>query len=375
MALMSADCPGARLARMANRGTLLATYGRLAGLPVEIEELELRRLTYAFSPAFTRVSTCVVLRGRGYEGEGEDVTPFEAAHDGVRRLGAEPGLRGAFKLAMFGRRLAELDLYPGVELPPGFPRTFRGWGFESAALDLALRQAGVSLGEVLKRGSQPVRFVNSPLLGGDPVGVILRRLEVQPGLRFKLDPSPAWSDDVVAELGATGAVDVVDLKGQYPPQAPVALAPDPMLYARVAGGLPGAWLEDPGLGNGCREALEPYLDRVTWDLPVRDPRDIDSLPIPPRAINVKPARLGTLRRLFDTYDLCEARRLPMYGGGMGEIGPGRAQNQYLASLFHPDAPNDLAPVPYNEAELAPRLLGSPLLVSAPETGFTPAWPA
>jgi hypothetical protein len=316
-----------------------------------------------------------VLRGRGFEGEGEDVTPFEAAHDGVEGLAAEAGLRGAFTLAMFGRRLAELDLDPGVQLPPGFPRTFRGWGFESAALDLALRQAGGSLEEVLGLRSQPVRFVNSPLLGGDPVGVILRRLEIQPGLRFKLDPSPAWSDDVVAKLGATGAVDVVDLKGQYPPQAPVAVAPDATLYARIARGLPGAWLEDPGLGNGCREALEPYLDRVTWDLRVRDPRDIDTLPIPPRAINVKPARLGTLRRLFDTYDLCEARRLPMYGGGMGEIGPGRTQNQYLASLFHPDAPNDLAPVPCNEAELALDLPASPLLVQASETGLTPAWSA
>lgn len=363
------------MARMTDCGTEPGTYGRLAGLPVEIEEIELRHLTYTFSPALTRVTTCVVLRGRDYEGEGEDVTPFEAAHDGVERLEAEPGLRGAFTLAMFSRRVAELDLYPGVQLPPGFPRTFRGWGFESAALDLALRQAGVSLGEVLERRSQPMRFVNSPALGADPVAVISRWLEVQPGLRFKLDPSPAWSDDVVAKLGATGAVEVVDFKGQYPPQAPIAVAPEPVLYARVARGLPGAWLEDPGLGNGCREALEPYLDRVTWDLPVRDPRDIDALPIPPCAINLKPARLGTLRRLFDTYDLCKARRLPMYGGGMGEIGPGRVQNQYLASLFHPDAPNDLAPVAYNEAELAPGLPTSPLLVSAPEPGFTPAWPA
>ena len=373
---MAAERLGDRLSRdMADHGKFPGTYGRLAGLPVEIEAVELRRLTSAFSPTFARVTTCVVLSGRGHEGEGEDVTPFQAAHDGVVRLAAEPGLRGAFTLAMFARRLAELDLYPGVQLPPGFPSTFRGWGFESAALDLALRQTGVSLGEVLDRRSQPVRFVNSPLLGGDPVGVISRRLEIQPGLRFKLDPSPAWSDDVVAKLAATGAVDVVDLKGQYPPQAPVAVAAEPRLYARIARGLSGAWLEDPGLGNGCREALEPYLDRVTWDLPVRDPRDIDSLPIPPRAINVKPARLGTLRRLFGTYDLCDARRLPMYGGGMGEIGPGRAQNQYLASLFHPDAPNDLAPVPYNEAELASDLPASPLLVSTPETGFTPAWPA
>ena len=33
----------------------------------------------------------------------------------------------------------------------------------------------------------------------------------------------------------------------------------------------------------------------------------------------------------------------MYGGGMGENGVGRGQIQLLASLFHPDGPNDVAP--------------------------------
>ena len=33
----------------------------------------------------------------------------------------------------------------------------------------------------------------------------------------------------------------------------------------------------------------------------------------------------------------------MYGGGQFELGVGRGQIQYLASLFHPDSPNDVAP--------------------------------
>ena len=36
-----------------------------------------------------------------------------------------------------------------------------------------------------------------------------------PEIRFKLDASDKWTDEVVAELAATGAVDVVDLKGLY----------------------------------------------------------------------------------------------------------------------------------------------------------------
>ena len=64
-------------------------------------------------------------------------------------------------------------------------------------------------------------------------------------------------------------------------------------------------------------------------------------------LNLKPARFGSVRALFDTYDYCAAHGIGAYGGGMFEQGPGRGQLQYLASLFHPDAPNDLAPAGYN----------------------------
>ena len=40
-------------------------------------------------------------------------------------------------------------------------------------------------------------------------------LDLYPALRFKLDASDSWTDEIVAELAATGAVDVVDLKGLY----------------------------------------------------------------------------------------------------------------------------------------------------------------
>ena len=36
-----------------------------------------------------------------------------------------------------------------------------------------------------------------------------------PRLRFKLDPTNDWDDELVAELAATGAVDSVDMKGLY----------------------------------------------------------------------------------------------------------------------------------------------------------------
>ena len=41
----------------------------------------------------------------------------------------------------------------------------------------------------------------------------------------------------------------------------------------------------------------------------------------------------------------------MYGGGQFELGIGRTQIQELASLFHPDMPNDVAPAEFNEPEI------------------------
>ena len=59
----------------------------------------------------------------------------------------------------------------------------------------------------------------------------------------------------------------------------------------------------------------------------------------------------------------------MYGGGMGELGVGRGQIELLASLFHADAPNDVAPSAYNEDDPHGELPGSPLSPSAAASGF------
>ena len=50
----------------------------------------------------------------------------------------------------------------------------------------------------------------------------------------------------------------------------------------------------------------------------------------------------------------------MYGGGQFELGIGRMQIQELASLFHPDMPNDVAPAAFNEPEIPRGVPPSPL---------------
>ena len=62
-------------------------------------------------------------------------------------------------------------------------------------------------------------------------------------------------------------------------------------------------------------------------------------------VNIKPSRVGGLRELCETYDYCAEHGIGAYGGGQWELGVGRGQIQVLASLFHPDTPNDTAPRP------------------------------
>jgi L-alanine-DL-glutamate epimerase-like enolase superfamily enzyme len=249
-------------------------------------------------------------------------------------------------------------------------RRYRRWAVESAALDLALRQAGRPLHEVLDREPLPVRFVVSSRLGEPPtLEPVSRRLARHPHLRFKLDAVPEWTDELIAGLQTTGAIDSIDFKGAYRGTA-VDVRTDPGLYRRVADAFPDAWLEDPDLETpGAREALAGHESRITWDAPIHSVQDILDAPVLPRTVNLKPSRFGSLAALLAAYDFCAERGMGAYGGGQYELGVGRDQVQLLAALFHPDAPNDIAPGGYDALDPDPDLPPSPLPPAPAATGF------
>ena len=338
------------------------TYARLADLPLLIDSYGLERLARPWSTAFTRRSTVVRLAGAGHVGVGEDVTYTPDDHDNV----AELPLAGSYTLAGFSQRLDELDLFPRRPTRED-SHAYRRWAFESAALDLALRQTGLSLAEAVGRDPRPVRFVVSMRLPNPPsIEPVLRRLELYPDLRFKLDVAPGWDHELIAQLAATGAIDTVDFKAYYD-GLPIDVGVDPELYRRVADGLPHAWLEDPAVTRETEPVLAAHASRITWDSPFRSVADISALGTRPRMVNVKPSRFGTVETLLEALDYLEAEGIGAYGGGQFELGPGRGQIQHLAALFHADAPNDVAPVGYHEVQ--PGLPRSPLLVPADTVGF------
>ncbi len=322
-------------------------YARVADLPVRIDTYTLEGLALE-SGQFVRKTTVVRLQGGGHEGVGEDVTYVAEEQEAQQAAGPILPLVGAHTVETFSRLLDSVDLFGAAGPGWSVSANYRRWAFEAAALDLALRQADISLAAALEVEPRPVRFCVSMGLGEPPsVEPVRRWLEVDPQLRFKLDATEGWTDELVADLAATDAVDVVDLKGHYA-DTWQDFGADPELYRRVAEGLPAALIEDARLEPGTDEVLAPHRARLTWDAPIHSVDDIRGLPFAPEVLNFKPSRFGSVRELLAAYDYCRERGIAMYGGGQFELGPGRGQIQHLASLFHPDGPNDTAPSVYNE---------------------------
>lgn len=335
-------------------------YARLAPLPLRVSSLATSTLQRTTRGGWTRWTTVVHLRGPdGEEGVGEDATYLDAEQDDLLSHAHELDVGGTFTLDEFSHRLDRLPLFTA---PPTIAaaQCYRRWAFESAALDLALRQAGKSLAQALDLRMQAVRYVVS--LGLEPNRGVTPLLELRrryPDLHFKLDLAEWWTRELIADLARIGGIDIVDFKGQYRGafRGPI---PDAEQYRNVARGLPNAWLEDPAYDKRLRPALAGHEARITWDAPIHAVADVLLLETAPRALNMKPARFGFLEQALRVYELCAARDIAMYGGGQFELGPGRNQIQCLASLFHADAPNDVAPVAFHGREVPADAGASPL---------------
>jgi hypothetical protein len=347
----------------------VATFDLLAGLPLDVDGYTLDGLRLEVSSGFTRLTTVVRLQGGGLEGVGEDVVYQADDQAAFQEAGPVHDLKGSYALGEFCELIDSLNLFPA---PPAMDvsRLYRRWTFHSAALDLALRQATRPLHAALGRDPQPLTFVVSLRLGEPPtLDPVQHRLARYPNLRFKLDATTSWTPELIDALKTTGAVDSIDFKALYRGTI-VDQPPDPVLYRRVVDAFPEAWLEDPDVVTPETAAvLAGHHDRITWDAPIHSISDIEALPFPPRMVNLKPSRLGGLPPLFAAYDHCAEHGIGAYGGGQFELGPGRGQAQYLASLFHADTPNDLAPVGFHDNEPPPGLPTSPLEPEPDEVGF------
>jgi hypothetical protein len=108
--------------------------------------------------------------------------------------------------------------------------------------------------------------------------------------------------------------------------------------------LPGVVVEDPEPEPGLCAALRAAGAVPALDAPLVDAAALRAAVARegPVAVNVKPARVGALRELFELYATAAEFGLEAYAGGSFELGPGRRQLRLLAACLHPDGPNDAA---------------------------------
>lgn len=152
----------------------MTSFAKLAELPLTIDSYELSGQQADVSSGFLRMTTTINFSGGGERGRGEDVTYDNEDHEALQAWGAPLALAGEWTLGSFCEALEAFDLFPQTPVRE-ISRNYRIWGFESAALDLALRQAGQSLHQRLGLTPKPLRFVCSLRLGEAPA--ILAPLE------------------------------------------------------------------------------------------------------------------------------------------------------------------------------------------------------
>ena len=329
---------------------------RIAGLPLVVEDYSLERL----SSAYERITTLVTLAGAGETGASEDIMNDEAM------------LEAGTYLSLAGRGRSRASATTSRRSIIGGGRRSSGsWPATSASGPSRRRRWTSRCARRVARcptcwgvEPRPLRFVNSLGLGDPPsVEKIARRVELNPTVGFKLDAEVSWTPEIVRGLGALDRVRTVDFKGRYGLEVP---ATDQLvaMYRAVIEVFDEALLEDPHDLPEIDAVLAPVRERVSFDAPITRVADITT-----RVINVKPSRIGGLRPLFEIYEHCAADGIAMYGGGMGELGIARGQVELLASMFHPDADNDVAPSEFNAPELEAALPSSPLVPPPLSPGF------
>jgi hypothetical protein len=344
-------------------------YDAIADLDLKIDSYDLDQRERDTSSGFTRTTTVFSLYGDGETGRGEDVTYDNDAHYTLRDSSETFDLAGSYTLEEFSAHVRDIDFFRGEEPGQAIFRNYRRWAVESAALDLALRQAGTNLADRLGRRYDPVRFVVSTRLEDPPTGDrVIEWLDRNPDLEFKLDPTSEWTEEVVERLAATGAVRTLDLKGQYHGTS-VDQPADPELYRRIIEGFPEALIEDPELNEETRSLFAGHEARVTWDYPIRGVETVEDLPWKPEWLNIKPSRFGSVQSLFDTIEYCREHEIRMFGGGQFELDVGREHLHAIASLFYSNAPNDVAPKAYNDPDPSGELPSSPLAPPTTAQGF------
>lgn len=306
---------------------------------MRIDEVELRivRLPYrspfrtSFGEDTEKHATIVTVRSEGVEGYGEGVfDPFP-----MYREECIPGALHLLRNA-FAPDLVAHEVGHPSEVVARWSH-WRGNPMAKTALELAVwdcyaRQQGVPLRTLL--GGERTEIPVGASLGMNPVGETVEsvRRHVEQGYkRVKLKIEPGWDIDLLRAVRAEfPTIELtVDANSAYTLDMIDTLrAIDEFDLHYIE--QPLHWddmVEHAQLATMLRTPL--CLDEtLTSPARVRAALDLAACSV----VNVKVGRVGGLQAVREIHDLCVARNVPMWCGGMLETGIGRAHNIHLATM-------------------------------------------
>ena len=322
----------------------MSTYDAVKDLPLEIDGYELGAARAGGRGELHAQDDRRRPARRRRGGRGEDVDYDPAEH------GALPGAAAA-SCPFAGRAHARLVL---ARCRPAQTETTGAGRSSRPRSTWRCGRRGLSLGEAL--GREPRRHVR--LL--DARTALDDWLALYPDLRFKLDPTPEWTDELIAHARRPRQRRRRRPEGRVPRHGRRQPA-DPELYRARRGGVPGrvdrGSRADAGDRRGARAASRPdHLGRADPLVGRRRGAAVRAALPELQAVALRHARAAVrvLRRAASEHGI------ELYGGGQFELSVGRGQIQILASLFSADGPNDVAPGGYNASEPIAGLETSPL---------------
>ena len=306
---------------------------------MRIDEVELRivRLPYrspfktSFAEEREKVGIIVTVRSEGVEGYGEGVMdPFPVYREECT-AGAWHLLREAFAPELIAN---------GCEHPSQLTARWTGWrgnpmaktALELAVWDCYARQQGVPLRTLL--GGERTEIPVGASLGMNPIPQTVESvaLHVAQGYkRVKLKIEPGWDVDMLAAVRAVHP----DIELTVDANSAYTLEMMDLLHQIDEFGLhyieqPLHWddmVDHAHLATQLK--TEICLDEtLTSPARVKAALDLKACTV----VNVKVGRVGGLQSVREIHDLCVARDVPMWCGGMLETGIGRAHNIHLATM-------------------------------------------
>ena len=346
---------------------------------MKIDRIELRLLhlplVHFFETSFGRVHdrtfVLVSAEGDGVTGVGECVADPNPYYSSETTGTAWHVLSEFLAPLVLGREFGHpREIYGAMRLVRG--HNMAKAALEMAAWDLYARQQGVPLSRLL--GGTRTAIASGVSIGiQDSLDGLMAKIETELAAgyrRIKIKIKPGWDVEAVDRIRVRfGAVPLmVDANAAYRLEdAPHLATLDPYDLMMIEQPLDYEDIFDHAtLQRLIRTPI--CLDESIHT--VRHARDaIDAGAC--RIINIKPGRVGGFTESIRLHDLCAARGVPVWHGGMLESGIGRAHNLHLASLPNFSIPGDVAA---SRRYYQPDLIDPPIDVSPDGTIPVPTGP-